>query len=247
MTEANEHLLEKVREIKLEHPAWGYRRVWSYLKFRMNYKVNRKRIYRLMKKYGLLVQRPSRLIASRTPIREKPRTDIPNCVWGMDMTKVMIPSYGWIYLHLALDWGSKKIVSHNLSLNSKTQDWLDCLLDRVNKQFPNGIKENKTPLSLVTDNGCQPTSKKFKDECKAININQVYTSFNKPKGNADTERVIRTIKEDLIWPKEWASYLELEAALEKWVKNYNEDFPHMSLNYQTPYEYEKNFNSHYVA
>ena len=247
MNEANEHLLEKVREIKLEHPAWGYRRVWSYLRFRMNYKVNRKRIYRLMRKYGLLVKRPSKLIANRSPTREKPRTSVPNSVWGMDMTKIMIPSYGWVYLHLTLDWGSKKIVSHNLSLNSKTQDWLDCLLDGVNNQFPNGIKECEVPLSLVTDNGCQPTSKKFKSECNSINVNQVYTSFNNPKGNADTERVIRTIKEDLIWPKEWSSYLELEEALEKWVKNYNEDFPHMSLNYQTPYEYEKNFNSHYVA
>ena len=200
-----------------------------------------------MKINGLLVQRKSKLIATRSSGREKPRTQVPNTVWGTDMTKVMINSYGWVYLHLVLDWGSKKIVSCNLRCNSKTQDWLDCLLEGVNKQFPNGIKENPSPLMLVTDNGCQPTSKAFKEECKALNIHQVYTSFNNPKGNADTERVIRTIKEDLVWTREWNSFSELENALIEWVKNYNEDFPHMSLNYQTPYEYEKNFNSHYVA
>ncbi|MCB9748171.1 MAG: transposase [Candidatus Omnitrophica bacterium] len=34
---------------------WGIRRVWSYLKFRENITVNRKRIYRLMKEHNLLV------------------------------------------------------------------------------------------------------------------------------------------------------------------------------------------------
>ena len=34
MGKANEHLLEEIRKIKSSHPAWGYRRVWAYLRFR---------------------------------------------------------------------------------------------------------------------------------------------------------------------------------------------------------------------
>ena len=27
-------LLEHIKEVKIDHPLWGYRRVWSYLKYR---------------------------------------------------------------------------------------------------------------------------------------------------------------------------------------------------------------------
>lgn len=36
-------------------------------------------------------------------------------------------------------------------------------------------------------------------------------------------------------------------ALEKWVKDYNEDLPHMTLKYMTPYEYEQWFKAAEVA
>ena len=246
MTKANEELLKRIRQLKAAHPAWGYRRVWSYLKYRDKLAVNHKRIYRLMNLDGLLVRKRAKTIAKRS-CRSKPRTQHPNRVWGTDMTKILIPSEGWAYLHIALDWGSKKLVAHNLRHSSKTEDWLDCLHDGLNQQFPNGVKENEEPLMLVSDNGCQPTSNRYKDECVSLGIQQIFTSFNNPKGNADTERVIRTIKEDLIWPREWSSFKELETALAIWMKDYNEDFPHMTLNYMTPYEYEKNFNPYYVA
>ena len=30
----NEAILRRIEEIKADHPAWGYRRVWAYLKYR---------------------------------------------------------------------------------------------------------------------------------------------------------------------------------------------------------------------
>jgi len=76
-------------------------------------------------------------------------------------------------------------------------------------------------------------------ECSALEIKQIFTCYNNPKGNADTERVIRTIKEDLIWIKEWKSPPQLEEALKTWIVKYNTDFPHSSLNYKTPEQFEK--------
>jgi len=67
----------------------------------------------------------------------------------------------------------------------------------------------------------------------------VFTCYNNPKGNANTERVIRTIKEDLIWIKEWKSPSQLEERLKTWVIKYNTDFPHSSLDYKTPEQFEK--------
>ena len=146
-----------------------------------------------------------------------------------------------MYLHLVLDWSSKKIVGYDLSLQSKTSDWLRALQRAVNQQFPDGIRETGK-LQLVSDNGCQPTSVRFMQESRQLGIEQIFTSYDNPKGNADTERVIRTLKEDLIWPREWRTVDQLETAVPWWIRQYNEDFPHSTLNYQTPQQFEASFN-----
>jgi len=156
------------------------------------------------------------------------------------MTKILVNSWGWMSLHIVLDWGSKKIVGYELSQQSKTGDWLRPLARAVNQQFPQGLRETTT-LRLVSDNGCQPTSVRFMQECRALGIEQIFTSYNNPKGNADTERVIRTLKEDLIWPREWRTVPQLEQALMCWIRNYNEDYPHSAINYQTPQQFETSF------
>ena len=69
-----------------------------------------------------------------------------------------------------------------------------------------------------------------------------YISFRCPilSGlNTDTERVFRTLKEDLIWPYDWDNPFYLETALTKWVHDYNTDFPHQTLDYSTPSEFYK--------
>ena len=246
MSKANEHILAKIVELKEKHPAWGYRKVHAYLKHRLGFKINHKRVYRLMKLNKLLVPRNLRLRAKRTIKTSKPRTIVPNRIWGMDMTKTKIAHYGCAYIHIVLDWGSKKIVGWQVNNQSKTRDWLDALYGAVNQQFPYGYREKEKPLMLVTDNGCQPTSHTFKKKCREMQLIQIFTSFCNPKGNADTERVIRTIKEDLIWINEWESIGHLKEAINAWVKDYNLDFPHSSLDQMTPYEYEKTFNDYYV-
>lgn len=69
--------------------------------------------------------------------------------------------------------------------------------------------------------------------CCSLDMTQTFTSYHHPKDNVDTERVIRTLKADLIRPREWTRYQQLENALKRWVKDYNEDFrhaPNRSLN-----------------
>jgi transposase InsO family protein len=234
----NMPILARIQTLKAEHPFWGYRRVWAYLRYREHLDVNKKRIYRLMKQNNLLVGRNMRLKACRTPLKAKPRANRPNQIWGVDMTKVMVAHWGWLYLHIVLDWYTKKIVGYNLSLQSKTKDWLDTLEKAVGLQFPAGVRE-KEQLFLVSDNGSQPTSVGFMAACSVLEIRQIFASYNNPKGNADTERVMRTIKEDLIWPNDFQSPFELQAELDRWITDYNTDYPHSSLNYKTPCEFEQ--------
>ncbi len=234
-------LLPQIHTIKADHPAWGYRRVWAYLRYREQIVVGKNHIYRLLKEHRLLAKSGRKLRALRTPMPSKPRSEHPNGLWGIDMTKVAVDSWGWLYLHVVIDWGSKKIVGWHLSNMSKTHDWLSALQSAINEQFPHGIQEMDTKLELVSDNGCQPTSANFMAACSVLGVRQIFTSFNNPKGNADTERVFRTMKEDLIWLQEWTSFEQLRIALERWITAYNGDFPHSSLGYLTPAQYVQTF------
>ena len=153
------------------------------------------------------------------------------------MTKVKLPSYGWMYLHLVLDWYTKEIIGMDFSFQSKRENWEFALNQAVTNRYPNGILNAKKQPSLISDNGCQPTSQKFMKMCSSLKIKQIFTTWNNPKGNADTERVFRTLKEDLLWPYDWDNPFELEKALQKWVHDYNTDFPHQTLKFITPSEF----------
>jgi transposase InsO family protein len=234
-------ILDRIQSIKLDHPLWGYRRVWAYLRFRENIVVGKNRIYRLMSEQNYLVQPDTKLKAKRCSSRKKPRAKVPNQLWGTDMTKVALRDWGWVYVHVVLDWYTKEIIGYHLSLSSKTSDWLAALNQAVLNRFPNGIHAKKGKPKLVTDNGCQPTSKAFMQACSTLKIRQIFTTWNNPKGNADTERVFRTMKEDLVWTHEWHLPFEFQSALDAWILNYNTDFPHQSLAYNTPSQFHHNF------
>ena len=70
--------------------------------------------------------------------------------------------------------------------------------------------------------------------CSQLKIKQIFTTWNNPKGNADTERFFRTLKEDLVWTHDWSIPFEFQQDLDQWNLDYNTDFPHQSLAYKTP-------------
>lgn len=236
-------LLSMIEPIKADHPLWGYRRVWSYLKYRQEYPVAINRVHRLMKEHNMLVTPQVRLRAKRGPIKPKPVADRPNQFWGIDMTKIRMNTWGWLYLTIVFDWYTKEIVGHSLSMQSKTDDWLNALEIAVNTRFPSGIREaiKEQQLFLISDNGCQPTSQRFMMNCSLLGVKQIFTTWSNPKGNSDTERVMRTIKEDIVWPYEWDNPFNFEVALNKWINSYNTDFPHQSLDNLTPRQCYENF------
>jgi len=227
----NEYLVERIKDIKAEHPFWGYRRVWAYLRYIDGLIVNKKRVYRLMRENNLTVKPNTKLIAKRVSERPKPRADRPKQWWGIDMTKVLSKT-GWVYVVIVLDWYTKKIAGHYSGKQARTKEWLEALNKALNKEYPQGVRGNN--LKLISDNGTQPTSLTFIKTCSNLDIKQIFTSYNNPKGNADTERMIRTMKEELFWLREWENERELSLELERWVEYYNKSYLHSALGYRTP-------------
>ena len=237
--ERNSPVVARIRELKADHPFWGYRRIWAHLKYVDGLLVNRKRVLRLMQKHALVVKPDTRLKAIRTPQRSKPRPTQPHQWWGIDMTKVMVEGFGWMYIVAVLDWYTKKIIGYYTGIQCRSCHWLEALDDAANSEFPGGVKGNE--LSLMSDNGSQPTSVAFMKACREMGINQAFTSYGNPKGNADTERVFRTMKEELLWLKEWRSPFELTEALSTWIEDYNQSYLHSSLGYKSPMKFEEEY------
>jgi len=231
-------LIARLREIKADHPFWGYRRLWAHLRFVDQILVNKKRIRRLVCENNLGVSANTRLRAKRTPQRSKPRPNVPNQWWGIDMTKVMTRS-GHAYVVLVLDWYTKKLVGHYVGVQSKAEHWLEALERAVQRQCPNGSRDCN--ISLMSDNGCQPTSAAFMARCRRLGIQQAFTSYNNPKGNADTERMVRTMKEELLWLYDWGSSDDVAKALDAWAEKYNNQYLHSTLKYKTPCSVEQLF------
>ena len=225
-----------IHALKAEHPFWGYRRMWAHLRFVDGGSVNKKRVLRLLRSEQLLVKPNPRLRATRTPAGSKPRSTEPNQWWGIDMTKVLVAPGGWVYIVLVLDWYTKKIVGHHVGLQARTAEWLGAVDQAVNRQFPQGVQGQG--LSLMSDNGCQPTSIACLKACATLGITQAFTSYNNPKGNADTERLMRTLKEELFCIREWTSVVELEHAVTAWIEWYNSSYLHSTLGYRAPNAFE---------
>ena len=158
-------LLEKIMVIKGLHLFWGYRRVRAYLKMKLGISVSYNRVYRIMKKNDLLVDR-KRYKAKRTPQRDKPKPVKINQWWGTDMTKFYVQSFGWVYLVIVLDWYSKKIVGYKLNIRSKADDWIVALNMAVDNNCPLGSREYE--LHLMSDNGSQPTSENYENAVRRL-------------------------------------------------------------------------------
>jgi putative transposase len=167
--EADERLFMRIGEIKQDHPLWGYRRIWAYMRYRQKQVLGKNRVYRVMKENRLLVTKNMKIKAKRTPMRPKPVATRINQYWGMDMTKILFPD-GWGYLHVIKDWYSKEIVGWQFSKMSRTEDWLEALNFAINSRYPRGIRETTVLPKLITDNGCQPTSEKFMSSCSILDI-----------------------------------------------------------------------------
>jgi putative transposase len=92
-----------MQALKAEHPFWGYRRSWAYLRCVEPRPVNTQRMWRLMREHRLLVPPNLRLQAKRPRSGRQPKPTTPNQWWGIEMTKVLVEGVGWVSIVIGLD------------------------------------------------------------------------------------------------------------------------------------------------
>lgn len=230
-------ILDAIGSLVRQHPFWGYRRVRAHLKHRQGYTINRKRVYRLMKEAGLLEKvkhyKPER------PWRKKPHALKPNQYWGTDMTKFLVQDLGWVSLVIVEDWYHKPVLGYSIGLRGDTTLWLKALDEAAQTAFP-GVGSGQG-VNLISDNGSQPTSRRYRTACQALRINQIFITYDNPKGNAETERLIRTLKEEAIWPYEFRTLEEAKNKITETIRFYNEHYCHSALGYKSPMEFLRDY------
>lgn len=71
-----------------------------------------------------------------------------------------------------------------------------------------------------------------------MEVNQAFTSYYNSKGKADTERFMRTLKEEQSWINEFTSPVGFLEVLDRWIDGYNANYLHSALGYWSPRGFE---------
>jgi putative transposase len=166
----------------------------------------------------------------------------PNRSWQIDMTSFVLSDMTTLYQVMVTDCYTRKIVGWSLDRRCRASEWVSALRMALESQ---GLlsKELCTGLVVRSDNGSQPCSKKFVEYLGKVGVRGQYTGYNAPDDNAYVERVIRTVKEEEIWPNLYDSLSEARAAIAAYIDHYNNERIHSALGYLTPNEFAAAHNT----
>lgn len=224
--------MRRLDEQYTETPFYGYRRMTVWLQ-RLGYRVNHKRVLRLMKVVGL------------EAIYPKPNLSKPNKqhliypyllrgveitqsdkVWATDITYIRMNG-GFIYLLVIMDWHSRYVIDFEVSNSLESTVFVETL--------KRAVKTGK-PEIFNSDQGSQFSSIEW---IKVLVEHEIGISMD-GKGrcfdNIFVERLWRTVKQEEVYLNEYQDVWQAEDRLRKYFEFYNHHRPHQSLGYQTPAE-----------
>lgn len=229
---AAEVVLTAIRRVIAAEPAWGVRKVWATLR-REGLHVSRKRVWALMKANGLVFSRerePGEVTRGHVAVPE------PNRRLATDLTTTWTKRDGVVAVVPTIDCGCRTALSLVVTKDQHGPQVLASVEEALVRAFrrPELIPEG---VELRSDHGPQYTGADCAALCDRWGLEHTYAPVGRPTGNAVVERFIRTMKEEVIWLRDWDSAEELRAALEAWLVRYNTRRPHQALGWDTPSEY----------
>ena len=227
-------LMRRLDELHLEAPFAGSRMLRDMVN-REGFIVGRKHVATLMKRMGIeaLYRKPN------TSKRHKGHTIYPyllrglavtraNQVWAMDITYIPMAK-GFVYLCAVVDWASRKILSHRISISMDTSFCLEALED--------AFECYGQPEIFNTDQGSQFTSEAFTSALKAKNIRISMDGKGSWRDNVFVERIWRSIKYEEVYLRAYDTVSSAKENIDRYIAFYNSRRPHSRLDKQTPDEF----------
>lgn len=200
--------------------------------------VIRKRIQRLMRRYGLL--RPVKRAKCRTTHSSHPFPRYPNLVdgleivrpeqvWVCDITYIRL-GQGFVYLAIVMDvftrairgWNLSRLLDADLTLATLRRALAVCL-----------------PEIHHSDQGVHYANHHYIAMLRQYDIQISMARQGKPEENGYAERLMRTIKEEEVDLSEYRDFEEARQQIGRFIEDvYMTKRIHSALGYLTPIEFE---------
>jgi transposase InsO family protein len=237
---SDDDLVAAIRQLLTGSPfhGEGHRKLWARLRF-AGIRTSRRRVLRLMREHGLLAhQRAGRPHGSRAH-DGRITTERVDVMWGSDLTSVMTGE-GQAAVFIAVDHCSAECVGIHASRSADRFEALEPVKQAVRERFGAFAKGVAAGLRLRHDHGSQYVSHHFQTEIRFLGIESSPAFVREPEGNGCAERFIRTLKENLLWVRRFATVEELRLALQAFKETYNRTWIIERHGYQTPAQVRAN-------
>jgi putative transposase len=211
-------------------PFFGVIKMTEFLRDK-GYKVNPKRIRRLLRKMGLEAIYPKPKLSQRNPehkiypyLLRGLKIEYVNQVWSTDITYIKL-SHGHVYLMAIIDWHSRYVLNWKLSTTLEAEFCIEAL----NETLSTGKCE-----IFNTDQGSQFTTKKFTTPLINKGIKVSMDGRGRALDNIFVERLWRSVKYENIYLHDYQTVNEVYQGLTKYFNFYNYERFHQALDYKTP-------------
>ncbi len=241
--------VEYVKRIRQKDRGIGGGKLWQMYRkeFGDVHSVGYNRFYDIIEKYNLKVRKRKRrakttdsdhdlplypnLVKELIPLR-------PNQLWVSDITYMVIylnaqtGEYDFCYLSLVADYYTKEIIGWCVGETLEAKFAIEAL------EMALGRLGGRRDVDLIhhSDRGVQYASYAYTDILRKHNIKISMTECGDPKDNAVAERVNGIVKNELLQGMSFFSIQEVRKALKAAIDFYNNERPHMSLDWRTPAE-----------
>ena len=231
-------LRQAVGRLAGEWPTCGYRRLTAMLR-REGWRVNGKRVRRVLAALGLQGQAPARRV--RTTDSNHPFPRYPNLVgglggtrpdqvWVADITYVRLRS-GFVYLAVVRDVFTRCVRGWELAR----------ALDQGRTLGARGrALRGRRPEVHHSDQGVPYAATASVERRAALGVASSRAAVGAPEENGYAERLLRTIKEEEVDLSEYEDFADARRQLGRFLDAaYNRKRIHSSLGYLTPKEFEQ--------
>jgi putative transposase len=242
--EVDMDLRSKIQSIALHWPAYGYRRVHREL-IRGGWRINHKRVLRLMRADNLLCLRRRKFILTTDskhglPIYPNLAKDLVltgiNQLWVADITYIRL-QVEFVYLAVLLDAFSRSCVGWALQRNLETALVLEGLRMALRRRRP------AAGLVHHSDRGVQYASRDYTQVLEQHGIRISMSRRGNVYDNATAESFIKTLKYEEVYRTEYRNLEEAKASIKEFLERiYNQKRLHSALGYRPPREFEQSLS-----
>jgi hypothetical protein len=133
------------------------------------------------------------------------------------------------------------MVGDYAGLRCTAKPWLAALDLAGNGQCPGGVREQG--LSRMSDHGGQPTAMACMEARSTVESHPTVTRDHHPQGNAETERLMRTLTAECLGRQEWRGPFPLISRPGSGIAEDQEQYLHSALGDKTPRQFARDSHS----